>query len=126
MTNKFKKEDYKLCYIKNNYAYFTTQDLEKQWGDDWNDAPYEYNAGDPYEGEWDILKIFFESTLNTPSNIYTRFQYSVEDINTNKVPWLEKDQNIIMAGCSIDDFIKKIIDLDGKIYLEYKINDEQV
>ena len=40
---------YKLCYIEKNFAYFTTQDLEKQWGDDWDDAPYEHNAGTPYE-----------------------------------------------------------------------------
>lgn len=25
-----KKELYKLCYIENNFAYFTTQDLDKQ------------------------------------------------------------------------------------------------
>ena len=32
------KELYKLCYIENSFAYFTTQDLDKQWGDDWDDA----------------------------------------------------------------------------------------
>jgi hypothetical protein len=30
-----------LCYIDDDYAYFTEQSLDKQWGDDWNDAPYE-------------------------------------------------------------------------------------
>ncbi len=38
----------RLCYVTGNCAYFTTQPLEKQWGDDWNDAPYESNAGSPY------------------------------------------------------------------------------
>ena len=34
-----------LCYIdQHKRAYFTTQALSKQWGDDWNDAPYEQNA----------------------------------------------------------------------------------
>lgn len=42
----------KLCYVKGSFAYFTTQELSKQWGDDWNDAPYEHNAGEPYEPCW--------------------------------------------------------------------------
>ena len=41
-----------LCYVDEPWAYFTTQDLDKQWGDDWNDAPYEHNAGTPYEPCW--------------------------------------------------------------------------
>lgn len=41
-----------LCYVESNQAYFTTQDLSKQWGDDWNDAPYELNAGLPYGPCW--------------------------------------------------------------------------
>lgn len=28
-----------LCYVDGNCAYFTTQPLDQQWGDDWNDAP---------------------------------------------------------------------------------------
>lgn len=43
------KKDFKLCYIEGNFAYFTTQKLNEQWGDDWNDRPYEHNAGEPYE-----------------------------------------------------------------------------
>lgn len=46
------EQKYKLCYVKDNFAYFTTRDLDKQWGDDWNDAPYEHNAGRPYEPCW--------------------------------------------------------------------------
>lgn len=46
-------EQYKLCYIDDSKgAYFTTQPLEEQWGDDWNDAPYEHNAGPPYYPCW--------------------------------------------------------------------------
>lgn len=40
------------CYVEGNRAWFTTQSLDKQWGDDWNDAPYEHNAGRPYEPCW--------------------------------------------------------------------------
>ncbi len=31
------------------YAYFTPMFLDEQWGDDWDDAPYEHNAGVPYD-----------------------------------------------------------------------------
>lgn len=41
-----------LCYVDRPWAYFTTQSLSEQWGDDWNDAPYEYNAGPPYSPCW--------------------------------------------------------------------------
>lgn len=41
-----------LCYVDDKFAYFTTQELAKQWGDDWDDAPYEHNAGEPYGPCW--------------------------------------------------------------------------
>ena len=39
-----------------HYLYFTN-DLEKQWGDDWDDAPYEYNAETPYDHDTEIIII---------------------------------------------------------------------
>ena len=39
---------YKLCYVSNGVLYFTNKELSEQWGDDWNDHPYEHNAGEPY------------------------------------------------------------------------------
>jgi hypothetical protein len=43
-----------LCYVapESPWCYFTTKDLSEQWGDDWNDAPYEHNAGPPYGPCW--------------------------------------------------------------------------
>ena len=42
--------DPKLCYVEGCFAYFTTlTDIKDQWGDDWDDAPYEHNAGEPYD-----------------------------------------------------------------------------
>ena len=49
-------------------AYFTPLALEDQWGDDWDDAPYDCNAGSPYDhmhnekGEWEefeMLEVLF-------------------------------------------------------------------
>ena len=46
-------DEYKLCYVDRNKAWFTNN-FEKQWGDDWDDAPYEHNAGLPYD-HWSEL-----------------------------------------------------------------------
>ena len=45
-----------LCYVPNiddgdlscAILWFTTQPADLQWGDDWNDAPWQHNAGNPY------------------------------------------------------------------------------
>ena len=50
-----------LCYVAANVAYFTTQALADQWGDDWNDAPYEHNAGTPYSP--------YRSAMTTRENV---------------------------------------------------------
>lgn len=108
-----------LCYVEEPWAYFTTKALEKQWGDDWNDAPYEDNAGDPYEPHfsglysrdgqmvrctdhrrdgspgWRIVKVAYDNTrLETPAEHckYTSRGYSswtVEQINRGETPWLK-------------------------------------
>lgn len=72
-----------------HYLYFTS-DFENQWGDDWDDAPYEYNAEEPYDHKTDVLKI----ACKLPDNAYLprdRFHsspYSVEDINSGAIPWI--------------------------------------
>jgi tRNA(Ile)-lysidine synthase TilS/MesJ len=107
-------KNYKLCYIEKNFAYFTTQDLDKQTGDDWDDAPYEHNAGTPYtphrsysymkDGEWargsdynedgtpkwEIYKVAYDYCgAETPAEIAgSNSRYSVDMINAKLIPWL--------------------------------------
>ena len=122
-----------LCFVKNNRAYFTTKELSKQWGDDWNDAPYEHNAGLPYEpygkevGQWEIIDVLFESTLVDPGErAYCNSVYSVEDINAGAVAWLStptwsSDPKIaIPAGTTIPEFKRLIRQSGGKIFVEEK------
>lgn len=114
--------DFKLCYVENNFAYFTSQPLEKQWGDDWNDAPYEHNAGTPYgphrEGEsWEIVKIAFDGDFETPADIAgCNSSYSVEMINKGAIAWLtqrwSENKISIPAGTTIIEF-QKLIELGG-------------
>ena len=39
-----------------HYLYFTNN-LKEQWGDDWDDAPYEYNGEVPYDHDTEILQV---------------------------------------------------------------------
>ena len=46
--------------------YFTS-DMTAQWGDDWDDRPYEHNAGPPYETHTIVKKIdFIRKRRKTP------------------------------------------------------------
>lgn len=130
----------KLCYIdqadeysKQLELYFTEQDLDKQWGDDWDDAPYEHNAGLPYENDYNqseqgvengvgiypkinIYKVILEPKdwkirFITPRTGTINSNYSVEDINKGVVPWLvikegNKIKEKIMAGTTYNEFLE--------------------
>ena len=111
-------------------AYFTTIPLEKQWGDDWNDAPYEHNAGKPYDDiiyskdkngktviesqkDFPIYKVYF-----TPKheNIVMPEDYSyggnspfcVDTINKGAVAWLFNGERGIQGGTTLPEFLKII------------------
>ena len=132
-------KDYKLCYIRDNFAYFTTQDLDKQTGDDWNDTPYEHNAGEPYlplvygskeknprdwneDGtpKWEIYKVAYDYCgAETPAEIAgSNSMYSVDSINAKLTPWLVKWPNkALFAGASVEEFITFIEECGGTVYL---------
>lgn len=105
---KEKYGNYKLCYVESSSymdyeypitLYFTSlNDVTKQWGDDWNDKPYEHNAGEPYtemtidekKVKADMMKVLLRSYhIMTPRTNYINSAYSVEEINNKKVPWLQ-------------------------------------
>lgn len=131
-------EIYKLCYIKGNKAWFTNN-FEEQWGDDWNDAPYEHNAGEPYdswheliEDNEDIFKrkykrheikhkvLYFETedwSEKRPCDDFCNSPYSVEDINAQAVAWLRTSDFTILAGTTYENFIDIIEKHDGKVFL---------
>lgn len=110
----------KLCYVEDNFAYFTTQELSEQWGDDWDDAPYECNAGKPYEDEgWRIIKVAFDAPSLFTANIVGDF--SVEQINSGAVAWLHSCHSLkkvisIPAGTTIFEFKGLIWKSGGDIY----------
>lgn len=141
-----------LCYVSGCFAYFTTQELSKQWGDDWDDAPYEHNAGEPYkpvksykflnksnstweEGSdytdgkpnWEIIKVAFDANLVEPSEGAYNSMYSVEQINKQHIAWLRDKYGssgvAILAGTTINQFIKLVKQAGGTVYLEDEQNE---
>lgn len=139
------EKTFKLCYVDGNKAWFTNN-FEKQWGDDWDDAPYEHNAGEPYdywseliEDNEDIFKrkykhhnikhkvLYFETgdwDEQRPCGDFFNSPYSVEDINKKAVAWIYTENYAIFAGTTYENFIKTIINNGGKIYKEMEtLND---
>lgn len=87
-----KEKNYRLCYVSGGYAYFTTAPLEEVWGDDWDDIPYENQAGEPVISDDEGLLIFHytnDGNLKTPAEAANgNSAFSVRMINRCLVPWL--------------------------------------
>ena len=116
------RKQFKLCYVRDNIMYFT-DNFKNQWGDDWNDAPYEHNAGEPYDrkyyheydDEWcinhgcgNIRKIAFDFydgyNIKQPKDGYLNSPFSVERINQGEIAWLyNKDAGALGAGATMTE-----------------------
>ena len=125
--------NFKLCYVKLPWVYFTTQELDKQWGDDWDDAPYEHNAEEPYlpgkkyftdgreekvgtdwneDGtpKWEIKKVAVYGEVYEPCGDFYNSPYSVKDINNGACAWLTINKygnsaTYLRAGTTYEDFL---------------------
>lgn len=135
------------------YAYFTPIPLSEQWGDDWNDAPYEHNAGIPYDDiidevketkegirvvtkkhEVEIVRVPFYIPYDGGWKIKfakdwggCNSPFSVEDINGGAVAWIyDTERKIgITAGCNPREFLEKIEMINvGREYIKHEYEDE--
>lgn len=71
--------------------YLGNKDCYDYWGDDWDDAPYEHNAGRVYEEyiESHVDVVFpFEGELLEPSCGVVNSMYCKDDFKKNKCPCL--------------------------------------
>lgn len=135
-TIQMNPDDLKLCYVdKCGFAWFTTCPLELQWGDDWDDAPYEHNAGDPYDHHrksrgaepvyHETLKVAYESDHETPCSNHCNSPWSVKSINARNVAWLsvpnwkldDGSMKPLFAGATLREFIQTIETAGGEVYL---------
>jgi hypothetical protein len=115
-------KQFKLCYIDAAFAWFTTAELSEQWGDDWDDAPYDCNAGKPYAKDGvQLMKIAYESNLVTPAEISNSIMRSVKQINSGEIPWLRDywgdSGDTVMAGASPEEFTQAVLRHGGMVYL---------
>ena len=121
----------RLCYVEESWAFFTTQPVADQWGDDWNDVPYEHNAERPYEwrphsepkAKWEIRKVAWEGPFETPADVAgCNSGYSVEMINRGCVAWLapsrwaDNPAPPIHAGATLEEFCSAVVAAGGTIY----------
>jgi len=125
-------KDARLCYVRGECAWFTTcEPFEKQWGDDWNDRPYEHNAGDPYAWEehrgvdrYELVRVYFDGDLVAPDEGYMNSPYSVEDINGGAVAWLReyapshRRAKCWKAGVSLETFVRELKEEGIGLYME--------
>lgn len=121
--------EFKLCYVDGSWAWFTTKDVKEQWGDDWNDAPYEHNAGDPYswaeymdEPKYELMRVAWEGPFSEPKDGHFNSPYCVQDINDGDFPWLRTDEWSdahleIFAGTDFPTFVKLIQKGGGNVYV---------
>lgn len=128
------EEEYQLCYVKGQKAFFTSN-FKKQWGDDWNDRPYECNSDEPYDSwseliednenvlkrKWKDHPIYIE-TLYFETNDWNERKpcdvgrFNVEEINKGAVAWVITDKYCINAGITMKEFIKIIIENGGSVW----------
>lgn len=122
-----------LCYVANGIAYFTTAPLtgpQQQWGDDWNDAPYEHNAGTPYDEEGVTITAipFMRGDLGEPCDSYFNSPWSVEQINEGATPWLSTIHNgggqqpivSIPAGATFAEFQAGLLKAGGTALMPWR------
>lgn len=120
-------KDLKLCFVKYGWAYFSSIPAAEQSGDDWDNTPYEHNAGEPNvlkKGKKDvkIMKVSFEAPEHSEPSCGD-VSLSAAEINKGKSPWLKvaewavSSKQDIFSDTTLDDFIKIIKSSGGEVYL---------
>ncbi len=98
-----------LCFASKGHAYFTTQPLHLQWGDDWDDAPMR-EACPPYypsrEENWWLIEVAYEGDFVGPEEVESPL--SVKELNAKVAPWLHhlRTGTQIYAGCTLEEFFE--------------------
>lgn len=106
--------------------YLGADDCEDYWGDDWDDAPYEHNAGEVYQRyRQGYVEFTFPLKYDVceACNGYFNSPFSKEDMKNRKVPCLTistEPEIKIYFGDNIDEISKQITELGGFKILEMR------
>jgi len=144
-VGEYTKQKFRLCYVERHERYdqrteddepvsygfllwFTNVPLSKQWGDDWNDAPYDCNAGGPYditlrkdkEGTWQrtehqilCVKVSLEEYPIIPADYGCNSPFSVEMINQGACAWMyfgDWEKKPLYAGACLAEVRRTLAD----------------
>lgn len=69
--------------------YLGNDNIKEWWGDDWNDRPYEHNAGSVYQKfivETKDIKFDFDDLVIEPCDGFANSPYSKDDFRDRKAP----------------------------------------
>ena len=101
---------------------YFTNDFKTQWGDDWNDIPYDLNAGTPYTTRTDVVYIdAMPDTCKTYIDFVEakdiRTFNSVENINAGICPWLFETltKTAFPGGMTLERAMEKFKKLDIEV-----------
>lgn len=109
---------------KGNVIRFYVGENGKQWGDDWNDAPYEHNAGTVYEEYVERTIDFavpFDLYVHEPSDEGLNSSYSKEDFIKRKAAAITIESSdwggtlllSVLYGDDVDEVIAKLEALEA-------------
>lgn len=105
---------------KGNIVRFYIGTNGEQWGDDWNDAPYDCNAGQVYDEFVDhYIDVYapFDALVLEPCDGYCNCPYTKEDMIQRKVPCIIVVPANMADGSWHDDFQYWVsADGVGKVY----------
>lgn len=133
-----KIKDLMLCYVDVDRAYFSSNQPEDETGDDWDDAPYEHNAGVPYGDGSTVVMVMFIANFERPCDGVINSRFSVDDINRKHIAWLRPvnygrclddgpSPPPIFAGTALEEFITIIEASGGTVYVPRRFDlDEDV
>jgi len=92
-------------------------DLKDWWGDDWNDVPYEHNAGRVYDefiSGYKVVVVPWEYNIYEPKDLG---QYSKNDMKSRNIPML------IITKEYLWDVYQKLVKKKGDLILIYMGDD---
>jgi len=93
-------------------------DLTEWWGDDWDDAPYEHNAGEVYDeyvsGYQDVV-FPFDMMVSEPSDGTINSWVSKEDMIKRKTPCIIVVPKAVAEESWWDDTFARWVGADGVI-----------
>jgi hypothetical protein len=108
----------RLCIVRENFACFVS-DYENVRGDDWNDAPYDSNAGWPYK-EFEQIEVYFDEgrCFHRPGASWSQQHYSLDKMREEKIPFIvcTGGGGNIIPGMTLKAFIEIIKANGGAVY----------